>query len=39
MDLIAEAGSLSSTDLSQRKAELKLKHKVCHYAIPDYSFV
>ena len=28
MDLIAEAGSLSSSDLSQKKAELKLKHRV-----------
>ena len=28
MDLIAEAGSISSADLAQKKAELKLKHKV-----------
>ncbi len=28
MDLIANAGSLSSSDLTQKKAELKLKHKV-----------
>ena len=29
MDLIAQAGSISSADLAQKKAEMKLKHKVC----------
>ena len=33
MKLIAQAGSLSSADLSQKKAELKLKHKVCAFLV------
>ena len=29
MELVANSGSLSNVDLTQKKAEMKLKHKVC----------